>query len=503
MSSLVTVSQPASNEILVSSPYIQALGSVNRLGELQRELTTDSNSLIGDIFFKFYRCDDSSGTKVYSALDVSSAVAQSTLIDRFLTLLFSNYYQDSTLVDDIGGSFPDISERLSGATPTNSLASSLSMPASVSNYIEYVGLGISSYFGATYVNGGHPDQPTSVWGNRVGQVFVTDKDPLVAGEKMYDNSDSGCWTFSDYGCDGIIVYTNSMGGAWSAPGLNVWSQLFATQPILTHVLSADFACMFSTLDTSFLRNGLGYFDRSSRRDSFFGWAGNYLLSIFNDWGNPLVSPYWCMSDIGTAGSLTMGASDPSKNYGSISDPAKLFRFTGPTAQQNTYNVVEKSARLLLNLLWTNECMFGTVSAESSAVLNFQRDYTTLGYATGADYISAAIAGIPEGFNSHIYKYIAKEKIYPYYNPVNTKSYITNGVSWYGNLNKQPNLGDCFCDHQNGIPKIYGKAIDDFYGSAAGTYGDVLKTRYLTSMPLAIEEMSTKDVEDFEGWLYTP
>ena len=52
MPTLVTVSQPANNEILVSSTYLQGLGSYSRLGASQIEHTSATNSLVGDIFFK-------------------------------------------------------------------------------------------------------------------------------------------------------------------------------------------------------------------------------------------------------------------------------------------------------------------------------------------------------------------------------------------------------------------------------------------------------------------
>lgn len=503
MSSLINISQPSLNEILVSSPYIQALGRISRVGDLQKTFTSPTNALVGDIFFKFYTCDDSSGSKVYSTLDVSSALSDSTIVNQFLTMLFSNYYVDSNLVTDIGGSFPDLRERFLDQTPTTSLSTTLAMPSSSANFLEFVDMGMNSYIGANYINGDSTDQVTALWGNRVGQVHITDQDPLQVGEKIYDNTDEGCWRFSNYNTNGIIVYTNCASSAWEFFGMNTWTQTFCVWPILAEVLNASYATIFTNLDTAFLRNGLGFFDRFTRQDSFFGWAGNYLQSIFNDWGIPLISPTWCSSIIGNAGILTRYANSPTTNFGSLTDPAKLFRSIGPLATNNVSTLVEKNARFLLPLLWANECLFGTESISSSAVLNFQNSYTALGYATGAEYIASTIASVGEGYNSQLYKYITSEKIYPFFNPRNTKSYIQDGVSWYGNLNKQPNLGDCFCDHQNGEPKIYTRAIDDFYGSSPGSFGEALKNRYLVEMPLVIQEMATKDVDDLEAWVYTP
>src|SRR6056300_1205128 len=99
----ITVTNPASNEIVVSSSYLQSQGSVSRLGSSQIEHTSATNALVDDIFFKFYRCSDAGGTKTYSALNVSGSIADSTIESQFLTMLFTQYYGDSTIVTDIGG----------------------------------------------------------------------------------------------------------------------------------------------------------------------------------------------------------------------------------------------------------------------------------------------------------------------------------------------------------------------------------------------------------------
>ena len=230
----ITVTNPASNEIVVSSSYLQSQGSVSRLGSSQIEHTSATNALVDDIFFKFYRCSDAGGTKTYSALDVSGSIADSTIESRFLTMLFTQYYGDSTIVSDIGGPFPDIAERLSGVeTPTNPLSASLTMTPSAAkgNYVEFVGMGLSSFIGANYINGDTSFRATAVWGTRVGQVHLTDVDPLNSPNALYDNSDSGCWQFDDFNCDGIIVYTNLASGAFFSAGLSCWSQMLCVWPI--------------------------------------------------------------------------------------------------------------------------------------------------------------------------------------------------------------------------------------------------------------------------------
>lgn len=507
MPTLVTVTNPAVNEIVVSSSYLQSAGSVNRLGPSQIEHTSATNALVDDIFFKFYRCDDSSGSKVYTPLDVSFAISNVTIENQFLTMLFSQYYGDSIFVNDIGGSFIDIAERLNGVeTPTTPLQTSLTMPSASSNYVEFVGMGLSSWVGANYINGGSVGRPAEVWGTRVGQVHLTDVDPTVSPvNALYDNADGGCWQFSDFNTDGIIVYTNLLsGGAFFAPGLSVWSQMLCVWPILADTLLADYACIFSNLDQSFLRSGLGYFDRSGRIDTYFGWAGNYLQSIFNDWFIPVISPVWSLSDISMAAYVTYGAlaSNPLNNYGSLTDGAKRWRFVGPTAAYNVDAVNEKSARSSLGALWANECRFGNSDPTSSAIPSFESSVTSLGYASVDDYINISLNGSSEGYNAHVYKYILEEA-FGANTPTSTRSYVTGGVSWSSKLASQPSLAGCFVDSVNTYPRYFPAAHDDFYGEAAGTYGEALKARIEDGSLIVVDPMSSAQSAEMRNWLYTP
>jgi hypothetical protein len=506
MPTLVTVTNPAVNEIVVSSSYLQSAGSVNRLGPSQIEHTSATNALVDDIFFKFYRCDDSSGSKVYTPLDVSFAISNVTIENQFLTMLFSQYYGDSIFVNDIGGSFIDIAERLNGVvTPSTPLQSTLTMPSASSNYVEFVGMGLSSWVGANYINGGSVGRPTALWGNRVGQVHLTSTDPTVTPvNALYDNADSGCWQFSDFGTDGIIVYTNLLSnGAFFAPGLSVWSQMLCVWPILADVLLADYACIFNNLDQSFLRSGLGYFDRSARRDTYYGWAGNYLQSIFNDWSIPVISPIWSMSDIAMCAYVTYGAlaANPSNNYGSLADPSKSWRYVGPTASFNVDAVNEKSARSSLCALWANECRFGNSDPLSSAIPSFESDVAALGYVSVGDYISTSLGTSTEGYNAHVYKYILDEKCGMI--PTSTRSYVTNGVSWSSKLASQPTLLRCFTDDANAYPKYFGEAHDNFYGTAVGTYGEALKNRIEDGSLIIVQPTNSGQSNHIRHWLYTP
>ena len=517
MPTFVTVTQPATNEIVVSSSYLQSAGSVNRLGASQIEHTSSTNALINDIFFKFYRCEDTGGTKNYSALDVSGAISNSTIESQFLTMLLTQYYGDSLIVNDIGGSFPDIAERLSGiavGSQTTNLSPTLTMTPSGErgNYVEFVGMGLGSWIGANFINGGSINRATPVWGNRVGQVHLTTVDPLNSPNALYDNADSGCWNFNDwFSADGIIVYTNLLGGAFFAPGLSVWSQLLCVWPILADTLSADYACTFTNLDQAFLRSGLGYFDRSGRTNPlndglYYGWAGNYLQSIFNDWGIPVISPIWSMSDLALATYATYGSigGNPLNNYGSLIDASKRWRFVGPTAQFNIDAVNEKAARSLFPALWANECRRGNTDPISSSIPSFEsRATTTLGYASVSNYLAASLGTTTEGYNAHIYKYILNNSFGSNI-PTSTRSYInTTSFSWASKLASQPSLADCFTDSANSYPKYFPAAHDDFYGTTAGTYGAALKSRIEDGAIIVVDPCSSTESSRIRNWLYTP
>jgi len=509
MPTLVTVTQPESNEIVLSSSYLEAQGSVARLGASQIEHTSATNALVDDIFFKFYLCNDSIGEKLYLPLDVSAAVSDPTVLNQFLTMLFTQYYGDSTFVADIGGAFIDIAERLSGSVTSTNLSETLTVPDSAStSYVEFVGMGVGSYVGANYINGGTGERPSQVWGTRVGQVHVTAIDPLASPkqESLYDNTDSGCWQFSDYGCDGIIVYTNISGSATFAPGLSVWSQLLCTWPIIAETLSANMACIFNTLDQSFLRSGLGYFDRAGRVGSFYGWSGNFLQSIFNDWGIPVVSPIWGIGDLGLAAYLNYGGLGGSikNNYGALDHQAKGFRFIGPQAVDNISLNYEKNVRSQLPLLWANECTRGSTSLVSSAVANFNATISALGYASGAQYVSLALADTAEGYNAHVYKYIQDEVLGSLNTPTVTREFISSGVSWASKLASQPPLHDVFADSGSGNPKYFPPAYSSFYDSGlAGTYGAALVNRIVDGSLIEVEAMNTAQRARLLDWLYTP
>lgn len=505
----ITVTNPSSNEIVVSSTYLENLGSVNRLGASQIAHTSATNAMVDDIFFKFYTCDDSGATKSYSALDISSSIADATIKSRFLTMLFTQYYGNNTIVTEIGGSFPDIAERLSG-TPvgdqTTDLSNSLTMPASTANFVEFVGMGLGSYVGANYINGNSSGRVSSVWGTRVGQVHLTSVDPTSSPNALYDNTDSGCWNFNSYNCDGIIVYTNLFSGAFFASGLSCWSQLLCVWPILADALNASFACVFNNFDQSFMKSGLGYFDRSGRVDTYYGWAGNYLQSIFNDWGIPVVSPIWSMSDLALAAYVTYGGigGNNSNNYGDITDQSKNWRFVGPTSINNVNAVNEKSARSLFPILWANECRRGSSNSTTSAIPSFNTRVTsTLEYASVSNYFAASLGDQPEGYNAHIYRYIS-ESAFGSNTPTTTRSYInTTSFSWADNLSSQPSLDGCFVGASTSNPKYFPAAHDDFYGTAIGTYGKALFDRIEDGSLIVVDPMTSTESARIRNWVYTP
>lgn len=489
------------NTIEISSTYIQALGSVNRLGAAQTEFTSPNIEFKENIFFKFYSCDDSTGTKVYSAIDITAVSNLS--IERFLTMVFLNYYADTTVVNFLsteGDSFTPLSQRLADvALPDTALSSTLTMPASTSNFVEFIGMGMGSFFGAKYVNDGAEDffSPGSVWGTRVGQVHITATDPLGPSpiEALYDNSDTGCWKFSDYNCNGVIVYTNVAAGAFNpSNGLGHWGQMLCVWPIVSELLNAQFACMFNTLDQSFMKSGLGYFDRSARRDTYFGWAGNYIQSIFNDWGIPVISPLWALSECSIVTCMTKVLN---LNTGDIAASSIPYRFIGPRAFNNTSNVVEKCIRSVLPLLWANECTYSTVSADS-AYPSFESAVQALGYADGAAFTAACTSAVSLGYNAHMYKYIMDNNLSGQ-TPTNTRNCITNGVSWASTLSTQPSLTGVFESFGDRM-KYFPEALTNFY---SGGYLTALQNRIEQGISLSNFPMDSVDIIKLKAWVYTP
>lgn len=498
------------NTITISSDYIKGLGATDRLGSVQIEFTTPTITMNQDIFFKFYTCDDSdAGVKVYTELNIEAATALD--MERMLTMVFLNYYADATIVSELstqGDSFAPLAERLSGVvSPTTPLASDITMPASSSNFVEFVGMGTGSRVGAYYINGGVTAR-SQLWGTRVGQVHVTTTDPLGPAplEALYDNTDLGCWNFATYNTTGIIVYTNLTSGAFTpAKGLGHWGQVLCVWPIIARIKNAQYACMFNNLDQSFMRSGLGYFDRAGRKGTYYGWAGNYIQSIFNDWGIPVISPIWSMSDLALATYLTyggIGGSAPG-NYGSLALEQKQFRFVGPVAENNITTISEKTVRSNLPLLWANESRYGSTNTTQSAIPDFNNVVVNiLGYSTVADYVAACLSSVQEGYNAHLYRYMLQGQAQNL-TPTVTRGYITTGVSWSANLANQPTLAAVFTNATNGYPKYYEPAVSSFFSILAGTYGAALKSRIQDGVLIVVQAMNATDVARLTAWVYTP
>lgn len=496
------------NTITISSAYVQGLGATPRLGSAQIQFSSANVALVEDIFFKFYSCDDSTGSKVYTPLDITGV--SDLAMERFLTMVFLMYYDDTTVVNflsTVGDSFSPLAERLSGVvTPTLPLSDQLTMPLNTSNYVEFVGMGLSSYIGAKYVNDGAGDffNPGSLWGTRVGQVHITSTDPEgpTPIEALYDNSDTGCWSFSEFNTNGIIVYTNLTNGAFSpAKGLGHWGQILCVWSLISEILNAHYACIFNNLDQTFMSNGLAYFNRALRKTTYYGWAGNYIQSIFNDWGIPVVSPLSSLSDLSLAAILT---SQLNSNTGSLSNQSLDYRFVGPRASNNIASITEKSARSLLPLLWANECQYPDGNPNASFA-DFEAQAIALGYANGAAYIAACLGSTSEGYNAHIYKAILEDQSSTTNTPTSTRACVTGGVSWSSNLSSQPTLAGVFVNSSLGRAKYYAPAISTFYtgDTEANAYKAALSDRIEFGFQLSIFPMTATDLTNLENWVYTP
>lgn len=494
---IVSYTNPNSNELVFSAPTLVGV-SIPRLGEAQKEFTSNTISLQNDIFFKFYICDDSLGTKDYTPLSVSSAFLNTTIMERMATLIFLAYYQNATLVSELSTTtgaltFSDLAQRLSGVgTPTNNMLDTINFPVgrTASRFVEFVSMGLGSFVGAGLINAKSAyDGADSPWGTRVAQVHLTTIDPLGTPpiEALYDNSDSGEWLFSDFNCNGVIVYTNLLGGAFSPSGLSVWIQLACVWPVIANIFNADYACMFNTLDASFMRSGLGYFDRASRRDTYFGWSGNYLQSIFNDWGIPLISPIWGISDA-TLGTILYNTNTAYLPF-EFDDQAIKYRFVGPRAAQNISVIKEKTARSLLPLLWTSANLGRSLSWLDIKVF-------ILGYGSSSAYTTACLGSTTEGYNAHLYQSILQSS-YGGFPLTDMRNLVTNGVLWSANLASQPNLDNVFVSNI-GEPLYYAPAYGGFFPSGSTNYRHYL----LIQLETYTVDMGGANELKVEAWDYT-
>ena len=483
------------NRIDINSDTLRDLGAIPKLGESLIEHTGNGIEFSGDVFFEFWQVSESlSGEKSYSQIDLSSLSA--TALERMNTMLFLNYYNNSELVSELSAvdnSFQPLAERLTGSITTTDLATNLNMPNSSSSFVEFVGMGLGSYFGATYINGGSDQIGTSTWGNRVAQVHVTSQNPNAAGEKIYDNSDSGCWRFNNFFSTGVIVYTNCTSAFTN--GFGHWAQYLCVWPVISEIFNADYANIFSNLDQLYMRSGLGFFDRSSRIDKTYGWSGNYIMSIFNDWSIPIIAPLASLSDIGIACWLTYIG----QNNRALTDKRVNWRWLGPTADYNIPPLSnEKAIRSLLPMLWANECR-NTNTGANSAIPDYETKVAAHGHS-GSSYLAACLNNSTEGYNSHLLKGLGDNFFTSF--PSSVYGYIMNGLSWYPSLSMQTNLGGVFCD-EKGAPKFYEPAIDDFYGTGAGTYGTALKEAIKNTVLVDAVAMSSIDASTLESYVYTP
>lgn len=409
------------------------------------------------------------------------------------TMIFLIYYQNTTLVSElstVANSFTPLAQRLQdNPTPTTPLSQTLTMPSIGSNFLEFVSMGAGSFVGSGLINANSAyDAAPSPWGTRVAQVVLTTTDPLASPpiEALYDNSDSGCWQFRDFNCNGVVVYTNLLNGGFSPNGLSVWSQIACVWPLISAIKNAQYACMFNTLDASFMRSGLGFFDRQARKNTYFGWSGNYIQSIFNDWGIPLISPIWCISDFALGSILYNTATSYLPNE--FDDQSILYRFIGPRAAQNISAIKEKTARSILPLLWTSSNIGRSIAWLDSKAI-------ALGYANSAAYISACLGSTTQGYNAHIYQSILQSSYGPY-DLTDIRDLVNNGVSWSGMLPSQPSLANVFV-RSNGQPCYYAPAISSFIPDGGSSY----RSQLLNRIETYTADMTPSEEALVEGWIF--
>jgi hypothetical protein len=473
---VLSVTNPNNYEILVSNADSSLVNvTTNKLGSSQKTFTGNTFSFQNAVSFKFYQQTVSGGSTSYSTVDVSS-VSQ-TAIDRFLTYLFLCYYNNSTLIGELNNVADDLVERLQGGAISNNFATSLTnLPAASSNptYVEFIHMGLNSWYGSTYINGGNSTAQTiaQMYGTRAGQVHVTGTDPTSGSlNTLYDNADTSCWKNFDFNANKYIVYTNLFNGAFSVNSASHWAQYLCLWPIFADLLSADYACIFTDLDSAFLKEGLGFFDRSTRVDTTYGWSGNYILSQFNEWSIPVVCPTWSLSRVAMA-----YAEEPINNNlptVSADDDDIYYRWIGPNAEGNIASNFEKVSRSLLPLYW---------ASDSSGNSNFRTNTNTAIVnehgGTVDSFFNTSLGNIPaEGVNSHIVRAIRQGQPVASFSSAETRQIINNNLSWITKTFNLPSLRNVFTANAGAL-----SADATHYSSA----NDLYPLEYRTALNNRIE-----------------
>jgi len=500
---VLSVSNPNNYEILVENADNSLVGvSTPKLGASQKEFTGNTFSFQNDIFFKFYQQTVSGGSTSYSTVNITGV--STTAINRFLTYLFLCYYNNSTLIGELNNEADDLVERLKGQTISTLFSTSCNnLPSASANptYVEFIHMGLNSWYGATYINGGNSTAQTTsqMYGTRAGQVHITSVDPTGGSlDTLYDNSDSGCWKNFDFNANKYIVYTNLFSNAFSDRSASHWAQYLCLWPIFADLLSANYACIFTDLDSAFLKEGLGYFDRASRVNATNGWSGNYILSQFNEWSIPVICPTWGLSRMSM-----LFAEAPiinSLSSKSLNDQNVYYRWIGGDADGNIDQSLEKVSRSLLPAYWA-----GDINNYSAIRTSTNSAIVSAHGGTANSFFTSSLNNIPvEGVNSHIVRSIRQgslgastdESAYE------TQKLVNTNLSWVTKTFNLASMRNVFtkADGADHVATYFGPA-NSFYPSE---YRTALNNRIVQSWSgrNSFGAMTSDQETLIQNWTYT-
>jgi hypothetical protein len=304
------------NEIQVAptSGSIMEGASAPRLG-----YTTDfgaSATWQNPIWFRF--CEPIAASEIplgtlrtFQTIDIENIFGSSIQgidIDAMLVILFMNYYTDPTIraaLEAVNPYFVPMFQRLAGETPTT--AWSTTFPVISSSGLDRKSIALFQDFGVGYtVSSKLVNTSDYSIGTLFKEVHVTQIDPLAdatafpAKYRYLSSTRQNASATVGNRTQGMIIHTNLWTDAFSAPGMTNYFQFLAMAPILSRILyDIDASGVFnpmayvnSLLDSTMLQKGAGYFNRSSRVNTTFGWFGNSIVGFLNDIsGCPTILPF--------------------------------------------------------------------------------------------------------------------------------------------------------------------------------------------------------------------
>lgn len=268
------------------------------------------------IWFRFYEPIAASeiplGTlRTFQTIDIETIFGgsiQGIDIDAMLVILFMNYYPNPTIraaLEAVDPYFTPMFQRLAGETPTS--AWSTTFPVINTSGIDRKSIALFQDFGVGYTLANPLDNgsDTSI-GTMFKEVHVTQIDPLAdatlfpAKYRYLTSTKQNIYATVGNRTQGMIIHTNLWTDAFSAPGMTNYFQFLAMAPILSRILYDidasgalnPMAYVNSLLDATMLQKGAGYFNRSSRVNTNFGWFGNSIVGFLNDIsGCPTIVPF--------------------------------------------------------------------------------------------------------------------------------------------------------------------------------------------------------------------